>query len=130
MSVNMLMQRDLSGLNTFGVPNCTNLYSATIAGAATTLTVPSTVPIGGSNTNSNGRAKWLAIFYYEPGTRVWVSINNTATVPAGATFVATNSFLNPVALEVQGKQESLAADVLSFVTADTSADVGVAFYAL
>ena len=114
MITNFYMIRDINGYNGFGLPFSNSNYSATITGAATTLTVP---------TNTK-HTQLLAVFTFEPGASVWVSNNNTATIPAGATFAATNSDLNPSARVVNE------GDVLSFITSNTSTLVGVTFYAL
>ena len=73
----------------------------------------------GNNVN-----KFIAIFSYEPGASIWVSLNETAASPVGATFATVSSELNPAARVVN------AADVLHFITTDTSAQVGVVFYGL
>ncbi len=90
-----------------------NKYSANIAqNTDTTLTVPSF------------SAHYVAIFSFQSGASVWVTINGTAAKPAGSTFAATTSELNPVARYVK------AGDVIHVLTGDTSAMVGVTFYAL
>jgi hypothetical protein len=114
MITNFYMIRDINGYNGFGLPFSNSNYSATITGAATTLTVP-------SNTT---KTPFLAVFSFEPGAAVWVALNNTATLPAGATLVATNSVLNPAARWVEE------GDVLSFITSGVTAIVGVTFYAI
>jgi hypothetical protein len=107
------MTRDINGYNGFGLKFSENLYSATLTQLVTqTLTIP------------GEHAKWLAIFAYEDGATVWVADNATAAVPVGATIVATTSERNPIAREVK------AGDVLSFITPDTTSDIGVALYAL
>lgn len=108
----LTMIRDTSGAVTFGLQFSDNKYSATISGAATTLTIPFGAP------------RWLAIFNIEAGTRVWVALNATATIPAGGTFASTNSSLNPAPRQVYP------GDVLSFITPDASADIGVELYAI
>jgi len=104
--------RDAQGYNAFAPEFAANNYSATLAnGAEEKLTVPS------------NHAVWVASFSYQPGADVWVARNATAAVPAGGTFASTTSTLNP------GSRIVYAADVLHFITDDTTADVGVTLYA-
>lgn len=112
LSTMFVLTRDINGYNGFGLPFCTDKYTAKLAGVAVSLTVP------------DNYKYWVAVFSIEPGVRVWVANNATAAVPAGATLAASNSELNPTARLVKAN------DVLSFVTPDTSADISVSFYAL
>lgn len=114
MSIRFSMIRDINGYNGFGLPVSPDKYSATITavGGEQTLTV------------AGEFSEWLVIFSFEPGTTVWVALNATAAVPAGATFAATTSEMNPTARKVK------VGDVLHFITADTNADVGVILYGL
>ncbi len=117
------MTRDINGYNGFGLPFSVSKFSATLATTTdTTLVVPTSAAMGAPTASLNN--KFIAIFSYEPGARVWVANNTTAAVPAGATFAAVSSELNPSARMVQ------AGDTLHFITPDTTADVGVVFYAL
>lgn len=105
--------RDINGYNGFGLMFADNKYSVTLAATTVaTLTIPSTYQ------------NWIAIFSFEPGTNIWVANNATAAIPAGNTIAASTSDLNPVGRFVQG------ADVLSLITASTTADVGILLYAL
>jgi len=115
---------DINGYNGFGLEFADNKYSAIIAQSTdTTLTVPSNAAMGWATQTSVN--KYIAIFSYEPGAQVWVANNDTAAIPAGATFAATTSELNPSARVVN------AADVLHFFTPDSGgASVGVLIYAL
>lgn len=107
------MTRDINGYNGFGLPFSLNKYSANLAtNTDTTLSVP------------DYAANYVAIFAYQPGATVWVTINATAAKPAGASFAATTSEMNPVARYVKGS------DVIHVLTGDTSAMVSVTFYAL
>jgi len=111
MSRNFAMIKDNTAQTTHAMVFSDDKYSATLATTTdTTLTVPVEHP------------KYVAIFSYEPGSTVWVANNTTAAVPAGASFAAVSSELNPVAREVA------AGDVLHFISPDTSASVGVTFY--
>src|ERR1700741_3454875 len=105
--------RDVQGFNAFAPMLSANMYSATIAsGAHKEITVPS------SNEN------WIAVFSYQFGSDVWVSVNNTAAIPAGSSFATTTSFLTPSQLKVK------AGDSIScFNNSATGQDVGIALYA-
>lgn len=116
------MTRDINGYNGFGLPFSTSKYSATLA---TTTDTTLSVPFGSATYGPTAsRTQFIAIFSYEPGSKVWVTKNATAASPAGATFAATTSELNPAARTVQ------AGDTLHFYTTDASAEVGVTFYEL
>jgi hypothetical protein len=106
--------RDVQGMNAFAPMISTNMYSAAIAsGDDQPITVPS------SNQN------WIAVFSYQPGADIWVSINDTAAAPGGGTFAATTAFLLPAQLKVQ------AGDVISCLNNNTTdQDVGIALYAI
>ena len=107
------LTRDVNGYNGFGLPFAVDNYNATIvANTDATLTTPSYAP------------HYVAIFSYQQGGSVWVAANATAAKPVGATFASTTSTLNPTARYVK------AGDVIHFLTGDTSAMVGVTFYAL
>ncbi len=123
MPTSFAMTRDINGFNGFGLPFSIDKYSVTLdSDTDTTLDVPGTSSMGAACATTYN--KFIAIFSYQPGADVWVSVNDTAAVPAGNTFAATTSELLPSARSVQ------AGDVLHFYTADTTADVGVTFYAL
>ena len=129
MATKFNMVRDINGYNGFGLAPTDTAYSATLtASSDTTLTVPSSAAMGGSNAQT--QPVWLAIFAYDPGTSVWVAVNHTASNPAGNTFAATNSELNPAALLVYGKSATVAADVIHCFTTGTGVNVGVRFYSL
>lgn len=113
------MIRDINGYNGYGLSFSNFKRSATIVqNTDTTMTVPSDC------------SQYLAIFSIQPGTSVWVALqpaNGTtivAAVPASGLFTTTTSELNPVARLVNK------GDILHFITADTTADVGVTLYAL
>ncbi len=116
------MIRDVNGYNGFGLPFSDLKYSTTLAAnAEQTLAVPDLVT--GSYPKTFTRARWIAIFSYQAGKTVWVANNATAVV-AGASFAAVSSEMNPVARMVDIN------DTLHFITADTTAIIGVTFYAL
>ena len=112
----MIMVRDINGYVTYGIPFSENRFSGLLAqDTEQTLTVPSS-PFPDYK-------KLLAIFIFEPGSLVWVALNDDAEAPSGSVS-ATTSEGNPAAREVQG------GDVLHFITNDTSAEFGVTFYAI
>jgi hypothetical protein len=122
MTTKFILTRDINGYNGFGLPFSNAKFSATLAITTdTTLTAPQSGAVLGPTST---KTQFIAIFSYEPGAKVWVAINETAASPAGATFAATTSELNPAARNVQVD------DVLHFYTTDTTAEVGVVFYEL
>lgn len=123
MPTQFSMYTDVRGVNGFGLKFTDTAYSATLAAAtATALTIPRSGSLGGGKTQTKNL--WLAIFTYTPGASVWVANNATAAVPAGASFAATVSELNPAARIVQG------GDVLSFITTPAGVSVSVLLYSL
>ncbi len=106
------MTRDVNGFNGFGVFPSLDIWNTTLAANTEQhFTVPASA------------AKWIAVFSFDPGLRIFCAYNLTAAVP-GASFVSGTAELNPTAWEVK------AGDVLSFITPDTSAYMTVKFYAL
>lgn len=123
MTTKFNMSRDINGFNGFGLTFTDTAYSATLATTTdTTLTVPSAISIGQQGYATT--AQTLAVFSYDPGTSVWVAANATASVPAGASFAATSSELNPAARLLTG------GDILHFYTAGTGVNVSVTFYSV
>lgn len=104
--------RDVQGYNAyapaFSVDNKSTILSANIEQH---FTVPSDFE------------NWIAVFSFEPGTSVWVANNQTSNVPS-ASFADTFSQLNPAARLVN------AGDVLSFISPDTTASIGISLYAV
>lgn len=117
------LTRDINGYNGFGVQFSLDKYSCTLSASTdTTLTVPATASLGGAHTQTAN--PFIAIFSFTPGSEVWISNNATAAAPAGNTFAASTSELNPAGRQVQ------AGDVIHFFTTASNVDVGVTFYAL
>ncbi len=108
-----LMTRDASGAVGFGLPfSDDNKQFLLLAGVEQTFVAPTRA------------AKYSVVFSFEPGTDVWVGPGSTAiAVPTGAP-IATTAQLNPTVREVAGGV------TLRFITADTSCQAGVSFYAL
>ena len=123
MPTKFSITRDINGYNGFGLkPSDTNVNTTLTANTDTTYTIPGNTAIGGCNVATTQNPTMLAIFYYTPGTEVWVAVNATANVPAGATFAATSSEGNPAAWEVKG------GDVIHCKTAATGVSVGIRLY--
>ena len=121
MTTKFNMTRDINGYNGFGLPASDTNYSATLAiSTDTSLTVPTVFALGDSSSTS--KAKLIAIIVPDPGSSVWVALNTAASAPAGASFAATASFLNPAALEVKG------GDVIHFFCTTANVSVSVRFY--
>jgi hypothetical protein len=121
------LQKDVAGYNGFGLPVSDIKYSATLAATTdTTVTVPSTSPMGAPANTSN--ARFIALIHVTAAASVWFAVNNTAAVPAGASFALTNS-----ELIVGGDyfaREVIGGDVLHFYTAASNVVASVVFYAL
>jgi len=111
MSVQFNSFRDQAGNAAYAPQFTSDNYNVQLAESiAQSLTVPS---------NFN---QWVAVFSFDPGLRIFVANNTTATVP-GSSFAQSASQLNPGARVVN------AGDVLSFITPDVSAFITVSFYA-
>lgn len=92
-------------------------FSANLAASTdTTVTIPGDAP------------RYKAVMKVEQNGLVWVANNETAAVPAGATFAATNSELINDAKSLC--REVKAGDVLHFITATANTEVSVVLYAL
>lgn len=129
MTTQYKIQKDVAGYNGYGLQFSDQKYSVTLGAASEkTLNVPLTGSLGAALNTVN---KFLAIVNVYNATgegEVWCALNNTATVPAGSSFAATNSDMI-----VQNKDYARwvkAGDVLHFVTATAATDVSVMFYAM
>ncbi len=119
MAARMLMGRDCNGYVTYGLqlnamdsPSAVeNVQTTLSSGVAQQTTVPSSFEV------------YQAVFSFETGTDVWVAVNDTAEVPSGS-FAATSSQQNP-AVRVVNR-----GDVISLITSNTTATVGVSFYGI
>lgn len=123
MTTKLNMTRDINGYNAFGlVPSDTNKSVTLTASTDTTFTMPGASGMGGNGFYQ--KATWLVIFNITPGDEVWVAINATAGVPAGASFAATASMLNPAALQLNN------GDVIHCFSTNTGANVSIRLYSL
>lgn len=122
MATNYNIDKTKSGVNGFGLPFCNTIYSVTLtASTDTTVAVPLTAAVGAPTATTYN--KFMAVFSYTSGKDVFVALNATAAVPAGNTFAATTSELNPTAKMVKST------DVIHFYSASTPS-ITVAFYAI
>lgn len=113
MTTKLMFGRDNQGYNAYAPQFADQHFSATIVnGAETTFTIPSNFAV------------WIISFSYQPGSTVWIARNATAAIPAGATFAAAASELNP------GARLVYAGDIIHCITSNASADVGVSLYSV
>lgn len=106
---------------------CTQVYTATLAATTdTSLTVPGGANMG--NLPATTYNKMIAVIKCTAGKDVWVALNATAAVPAGASFAASTSELVNGYYELIKQVE--VADVLHFYCGAAAASVSVSFYRL
>lgn len=125
MTTQYNIDKNISGQNGFGLPFCDTIFTATLAVATdTALAVPATAAFGVPSSNQFN--KWVAVIKYArsaAASAVFVAVNATAAVPAGAAFAASTSEIEPDAKHVK------TGDTLHFFCA-AAANVSVAFYAV
>lgn len=110
------------GVNGFGLKPSNSKYSVTLGAASEkTLTVPSQAMMGGALFNVN---KFNVVFY--ASARVFLAINATAEVPAGASFAATTSEMIPANVPFCRLLNS--GDVIHVITSQAATDLSVVFY--
>lgn len=122
MTVRYNISGRINGVNDFGLTQGTLKYSARLA--ATTV-ASLTVPGVDSPGNFNSPNKFIAVFRYQSGREVFVSVNGTPAVPTAPTATllnASTSEMNPPAYEVK------AGDVIGFITRDADTDLTVTLY--
>lgn len=125
MTTQYNIDKNISGVNGFGLPFCSQIFTVTLGAAAdTTLAVPASAAMGVPASNQFN--KWVAVMKYArsvAASPVFVANNATAAVPAGAAFAASTSEIEPDAKHVK------TGDTLHFICA-AAAHVSVAFYAV
>ena len=105
------MTKDINGNTVYGLRQSDAMLSGKLAsGVAKTVTVPIGMNVG------------IAAFSFEPGSSIWIAINNGNAVSPTGDPLATNSELNPSVREVNG------GDIISLITSDSTADFSVSFY--
>lgn len=112
MTTTLNFGRDVQGLNTFAANPSTNMFSVTLAAAGNdTVTVPSNF------------TNWIISFSFEPGSDIWVAYNTSAAAPAGGTFAATSSELNP-----GSRSLTKGTTINCYNNGSSSADIGIIMY--
>jgi hypothetical protein len=115
MTTELSFGRDMQGLNAYAPQFPTDIYTATLAATtAESVTVPSNYPV------------WIMYVRVQPNGWCWVSRTTTAAVPAGGTLASAKSEL--IAGTIEYRRLVYAADVISFITPNTTCDISVSFY--
>jgi hypothetical protein len=115
MSTILNFGRDNQGYNAYAPQFPTDIWTATLAAStAESFTVPKT------------HAVFIMYVRIEPAGWCWVSRTGTAAVPAGGTFATSASEL--IAGTIEYKRLVYAADVISFITPNTTCDISVSLY--
>jgi len=113
MTTKISITRDINNVPTYSLQVSDIKYSTELAaGVPESFAIPVTIEKG------------IVIFSYEPGSSVWVAINNSAFIPVVGPFVLTNSELNPTARNVKG------GDVIEMITSQVGIQVQGLVYAL
>ena len=107
--------RDVQGFNAYAPSFPTDIYTATLAAStAESVTVPGNAPV------------WIMYVRVQPNGWAWCSRTTTAAVPAGGTLASAKSEL--IVGTIEYKRIVYAADVISFITPNTTCDIEVAFF--
>ena len=125
MPIKLPLSANYNNLQNSDVIFSDKIYSATLSSNTdTSLTVPSSSDLGGTNTSSVSNYL-VARIRHTPSTDVFFAVNATAAVPAGSSFASTSSeLLDNNVCEYKVKS----GDVLHFYTSSSTASVSVAFY--
>lgn len=111
-TVKLNMFRDLTGFGAYTPPFAFDRFGVLLAASAEQhFTIPSNFQ------------NWTIFFAIDPGLRVFMSVNKTAAIFTG-TIGSVTSELNPQGRYVNG------GDIISLITPDTNAYVGIICYAL
>lgn len=108
------MVRDINGYNGFGLQFTGTMWQGVLTtGSEQTITIPGSPDAAFQNL--------LLIFYFQPGSSVWVAQNQTATFPSGSVGLSSSEG-NPTARNVKAN------DVIHFITNDSSDEFGAILY--
>lgn len=128
MTTQFRVTQETKGINDFGQLPCDQIYNATLAATTNTqLTVPGGGTMGNLSAYTNVN-KVYAVIRVSEADEVWVAVNETAGVPAGASFAKATSEI--VTCQREYCKFLSVGDVLNFYTAGSTTSVSVAFYAL
>jgi len=110
--------RDNQGYVAYAPQPAEIMYSATLVnGAAKSINIPLS------------HEKWIIAFASQPGTNIFVDFTGiTAAQPAGSSFAATTSTLNPGARLVDSKDNKGVQKSISVLTNNATAEVVIEFY--
>lgn len=124
MPIKLPLAANYNSLLNSDVPISDTIYNVTLSATTdTTLAVPLTSDLGGTNTATVNYL--VARIRHTPNNNVWFAVNGTAAVPAGSSFAATTSeLLDNNVCEYKVKS----GDTLHFFTAASSVVISVAFY--
>lgn len=125
MSILFKFLQDQGGNTGSFMPYTPQNYTATLAASTnTTLTIPGEVV----RSATGQKGDYAALITVSDAVDVWVALNVTAAVPAGASFAASTSML------VNANNSRIfivsAGDVLNFITATATKNVCVSLYTL
>lgn len=116
--------KSIQGINGFGLPFCSVIYSATLAANTdTTVTVPGASPMGAIA--ANVKNKYVAVIT-SAAAATYMAVNATAAKPVGGTFASVTSGMLPTGQPYARYVN--AGDVLHFIS-NAGSDVTVEFYA-
>ena len=130
MTVQFRTQQEIKNVNDFGQQYSDQIYNATLTAATNTqLTVPGGGVMGGMTSYAGSATKNKMMAVIRTTGDVWVAVNQTADVPAGASFAADTSEL---VTNTEGKAYLVnVGDVLNFFSkTGTTPSISVAFYAM
>lgn len=117
MSTELHFARDLQGFSADSPQFPVDIYTSTLAATtAASVTVPSNF------------SSWVMYVRVQPDGWCWCRLGGTAAIPAGGTLAAATSEL--VCGTIEYRRSVKSGDVLSFITANTTCDIEVAFQAI
>lgn len=118
----LIITKDVNGVATYGIPFNGKDNNGTDTSFKMKLSANTPKNVVAPSINGE---PMLAIFSYEPGSKVWVAQNpETSISPPSGDPEATPAQLNPPSRNV------FMGDTLQFVTSDTSAEACVSFYTI
>jgi len=106
----------MQGYNAYAPQFPTDIYTVTLAAStAKTVTIPSNYPV------------WIMYVRIQPNGWCWVSRSGTAAIPSGSGSFAS-SISELIAGTIEYRRLVYAADVISFLTPNTTCDISVSLY--